>query len=171
MIFSIVDELPSWSDVDDSLKSMSEPKEEEEEEEEEDMPEDEDDSLRSAVRDGEVHMKEGEGEGEKEEQEDDEEEEEEDSDGDFFDAGEGAVVDDRVSSHAASKSGQGEDTEDDPVGPMTPGPITTPTIVTNSTPVKMTPSGKSHAVSFAGTVSASTEGETSLVIHVLRYLI
>jgi hypothetical protein len=104
---------------------------------------------------------EGEGEGEKEEQEegDDDDDEEEDSDGDFFDAGEGAVVDDRVSSRAASKSGQSEDTGGDPVGPMTPGPITTPTIVTTSTPVKTTPSGKSHAVSFAGTASASTEGE------------
>jgi cysteine protease ATG4 len=89
--------------------------------------------------------------------------EEEDSDGDFFDAGEGAVVDDRVSSRAASKSGQSEDTEDDPIGPMTPGPITTPTTVTSSTPVKTknktTPSGKSHAVSFAHTASTSTEGK------------
>jgi hypothetical protein len=34
------------------------------------------------------------------------------------DAGEGATVDDRVSSRAASESGQSEhDTEDDPVGP------------------------------------------------------
>jgi cysteine protease ATG4 len=41
-IFSIVDEPPSWSDVDDSLESMSEP--EEEEDEEEDMPEDKDSS-------------------------------------------------------------------------------------------------------------------------------
>jgi hypothetical protein len=30
MIFSIVDEPPSWSDVDDSLESMSEPEEEDE---------------------------------------------------------------------------------------------------------------------------------------------
>jgi hypothetical protein len=36
-IFTIADEPPSWSDVDDSLESMSEP--EEEEDEEEDMPE------------------------------------------------------------------------------------------------------------------------------------
>ena len=43
MIFSIVDEPPSWSDVDDSLESMSEP---EEEEEEDDMPEDKDISSR-----------------------------------------------------------------------------------------------------------------------------
>ena len=114
------------------------------------MPEDKDDSSRSAVGDEEVLVKKG----EKEEQEDDEEE---DSDGDFFDAGEGAVIDDRISSRAASKSGQSEgDTEDDPVGPMTPGLITTPTL---STSAKTTPSGKSHAVSFARTVSASTEGD------------
>ncbi len=108
-IFSIVDEPPSWSDVDDSLESMSEP-----------------------------------------------EEEEEDSDGDFFDAGE-AVIDDRVSSRAASKSGQSEGDTEDSVGPMTPGP----TIVTSSTPVKATASGKSHthAVSFTRTISASTEGD------------
>lgn len=154
-IFSIVDEPPSWSDVDDSLESMSEP-EEEEEDEEEDMPEDRDDSSRSAIGDEEVRVKEIEGEGEKVEQAEDEEE---DSDGDFFDAGEDAVIDDRFSSRAASKGGQSEgDTEDDPVGPMTPGPATTPTIVT-STPVKTTPSGKSHAVNFARTTSASTEGD------------
>jgi cysteine protease ATG4 len=158
MIFSIVDEPPSWSDVDDSLESMSEP--EEEEEEEEDMPEDKDDSSHSVVGDEEVHVRKGEGEGGKEEQEEDEEEE--DSDGDFFDAGEDAVIDDRVSSRAASKSGQSEgDTEDDPVGPMTPGPATTPTIITSNTPVKKA-SGKSHAVSFARTASASTEGEGDL---------
>jgi hypothetical protein len=39
------------------------------------------------------------------------------------DAGEGDTVDDRVSLRAVSKSGESEgDTEDDPVGPMTPGP-------------------------------------------------
>jgi cysteine protease ATG4 len=47
---------------------------------------------------------------------------------------------------------------------MTPGPITTPTIVTSSTPVKGKAQGKSHAhaVSFMRTVSASTEGEGDL---------
>jgi cysteine protease ATG4 len=149
MIFSIVDEPPSWSDVDDSLESMSEP----EEEEEEDMPEDKDTSSHSGLGDEEVHVEKGEVGGE---DDGDEEDEEEDSDGDFFDAGEGAVVDDRVSSRAASKSGQSEgDTEDDPVGPMTPGPTT---IVTDNTPVKGTTSRKAHAVSFARTPSASTDG-------------
>ncbi len=114
---------------------MSEP-EDEEDEEEEDMQEDKD-SSRSGVGDEEVHVKESEEESEEEEEEEEQHgDEEEDSDGDFFDAGEGATIDDRVSSGAASKSGQGEDTEDDPLGPMTPGPITTPTIVTSSTPVK-----------------------------------
>ena len=57
------------------------------------------------------------------------------SDGeDFFDAGEGAANDDRVFSRVASKSGQSEgDTEDDPVGPMTPSSNTE--IATTSTPV------------------------------------
>jgi cysteine protease ATG4 len=76
-------------------------------------------------------------------------EDEEDSDGDFFDAGEGAAIDDRVSSRAASKSGQSEgDTEDDPVGPMTPGPIVPSTTATATSP------RKSHAVSFTRTTSA-----------------
>jgi cysteine protease ATG4 len=115
MIFSIVDEPPSWSDVDDSLESMSEP---EEEEEEEDMPEDKDTSSRSGVGDEEVHVVEGEGE-----EEEEEETKEDFNIEDFFDAGGGAAIDDRVSLRAAPKSGQSEgDTEDDPVGPMTPGP-------------------------------------------------
>ena len=123
-IFSIVDEPPSWSDVDDSLESMSEP------DEEDDMPEDKD-SSREGVADEEAHEK----------------EDEEDSDGDF-DAGEGATIDDRVSSRAASKSGQSEgDTEDDPVGPMTPGP-------TISTTTTATSPRKVHAVSFSRTTSA-----------------
>jgi len=107
-IFSIVDEPPSWSDVDDK------------------------DSSREGVADEEAH----------------EQEDEEDSDGDFFDAGEGATIDDRVSSRAASKSGQSEgDTEDDPVGPMTPGP-------TISTTTTATSPRKVHAVSFSRTTSA-----------------
>jgi hypothetical protein len=54
----------------------------------------------------------------------DEEEEEEDSDADFFDAS--AAIGDRVSSRAAFESGRCEgDTEDDPLGPMTPDPTTT----------------------------------------------
>ena len=147
MIFSIVDEPPSWSDVDDSLESMSEP---EEEDEDDDMPEDKDSSSRSGVGDEEVHVEKGEAERE--------EVEEEDSDGeDFFDAGEGAANDDRVSSRAASKSGQSEgDTEDDPVGPMTPGSTTK--IVTSSTPVAEKTSRKTHAVSFTRAASASTDG-------------
>ena len=147
MIFSIVDEPPSWSDVDDSLESMSEP---EEEEEDDDMPEDKDSSSRSGIGDEEVHVEKVEAERE--------EVEEEDSDGeDFFDAGEGAANDDRVSSRAASKSGQSEgDTEDDPVGPMTPGSTTK--IVTSSTPVAEKTSRKTHAVSFTRAASASTDG-------------
>jgi hypothetical protein len=75
-------------------------------------------------------------------------------------AGAGAVINDRVSSLAGSKSGQTEgDSEDDPVGPC---PTTSPTIVTSIKPVKMTPSGKSHAVSLARMASASTEGEGNL---------
>jgi len=75
---------------------------------------------------------------------------EEDSDGDFFDAGEGATIDDRVSSRAASKSGQSEgDTEDDPVGPMTPGPTDSRAGETTTTPQR-----KVHAVSFSRTTSA-----------------
>jgi cysteine protease ATG4 len=131
-IFSIVDEPPSWSDVDDSLESLSEP------DEEDDMPEDKD-SSRSGAGDEEVN--------EHEEMHD--QEDEEDSDGDFFDAGEGATVDDRVSSRAASKSGQSEgDTEDDPVMPMTPGPTVT------NTADATTPQRKVHAVSFSRTTSA-----------------
>jgi hypothetical protein len=48
------------------------------------------------------------------------EDEEEDSSDDFFDAGEGAVIPDRLSLCAASESGQsgsGGGTEDDPWGP------------------------------------------------------
>ena len=91
MIFSIVDEPPSWSDVDDSL--------------EDDMPEHEDFSSHSGVGDEEVPAREGEGK------------EEEDSDGDFFDAGEGAVINGQVSPSSTSGGGQGErDAEDDLVG-------------------------------------------------------
>ena len=111
--------------MDDSLESMSEP------EEEDDVPDDKD-SSRSGGGDDEVHVQ-----------------EDEDSDGDFFDAGEGATIDDRVSSRAASKSGQSEgDTEDDPVGPMTPGPTDSRTGETT------TPQRKVHAVSFSRTTSA-----------------
>jgi cysteine protease ATG4 len=124
-IFSIVDEPPSWSDVDDSLESMSEP------EEEEDMAEDKD-SSRSGAGDDEVHV----------------EEDDEDSDGDFFDAGEGATVDDRVSSRAASKGAQSEvDTEDDAIGPITPAPTVSGTSVT-------TAPRKAQAVSFTRAASA-----------------
>ena len=74
-----------------------------------------------------------------------------------FDAGEGVANDDRVSSRATSKSGQSEgDTEDDPVGPMTPGSTTK--IVTSSTPVAEKTSRKTHAVSFTRAASASTDG-------------
>ncbi|KAI0245661.1 hypothetical protein BJV78DRAFT_1287349 [Lactifluus subvellereus] len=131
-IFSIVDEPPSWSDVDDSLESMSEP------DEEEDIPDDKD-SSRSDAADEEVSVPVP-------------TEEEDDSDGDFFDAGDGAANDDRISSRAASKSGQSEgDTEDDPVGPMTPCPMGA------SSPVN-TPDGaaaprKANAVSFTRSVS------------------
>jgi len=104
---------------------MSEP------EEEDDMPDDKD-SSQSGVGDDEVR----------------EHGDEEDSDGDFFDAGEGVTIDDRVSSRAASKSGQSEgDTEDDPDGPMTPGP-------TVRTGERTTPQRKVHAVSFSRTTSA-----------------
>lgn len=113
---------------------MSEP------DEEDDMPEDKD-SSRSGAGDEEAH----------EHEEIHEQEDEEDSDGDFFDAGEGASIVDRVSSRAASKSGQSEaDTEDDPVGPMTPGPT-----VTSTTETTVTPQRKAHAVSFSRTTSAS----------------
>src|SRR5260221_1221196 len=106
---------------------MSEP------EEEGDIPDDKD-SSRSGAGDDEVH----------------EQGDEEDSDGDFFDAGEGATIDDRLSSRAASKSGQSEgDTEDDPVGPMTPGPTDSRTEETTRTPQR-----KVHAVSFSRTTSA-----------------
>jgi hypothetical protein len=65
----------------------------------------------------------------------------------FFDAGEGAANDDRVFSRVASKSGQSEgDTEDDPVGPMTPSSNTE--IATTSTPVVEKTSRKTRAVSF-----------------------
>jgi cysteine protease ATG4 len=120
---------------------------------------DKDSSSRSGIGDEEVHVKER----DDEEQEQEQHRDEEDSDGDFFDAGEGATIDGRVLSRAASKSGQSEaDTEDDLLGPMTPGPTTTPTI--SSTPVKPKAPGKSrpHAVSFMRTVSASTEGEGDL---------
>jgi len=46
-----------------------------------------------------------------------------------------------------------------PVAHVLPNRLRTPTTVTSSTPVKTTPSGKSHSVSFARTASASTEGE------------
>ena len=105
---------------------MSEP------EEEDDMPDDKDSSP-SGAGDDEVH----------------EQGDEEDSDGDFFDAGEGATIDDRFSSRAASKSGQSEgDTEDDPDGPMTPGPTD------SRTREITTPQRKVHAVSFSRTTSA-----------------
>jgi hypothetical protein len=58
------------------------------------------------------------------------EDEEEDSSDDFFDAGEGAVIPDRLSLRAASESGQsgsGSGTEDDPVGPVTPSAANTNT--------------------------------------------
>jgi cysteine protease ATG4 len=128
-IFSIVDEPPSWSDVDDSLESLSEP------DEEEDMPDDKDST---GAADEEVPAP---------------AEEEDDSDGDFFDAGDGAAIDDRVSSRTASKSGQSEgDTEEDPVGPMTPGPMNSSSPV--ATPDTATAPRKANAVSFSRTVSA-----------------
>ena len=46
-----------------------------------------------------------------------------------------------------------EDKGDSSRSPMTPGATTNPTFVTNITPVKMTPSGKRHAVSFTNTAS------------------
>jgi len=98
------------------------------------MPEDKD-SSRSGAGDDEVQ----------------EQGDEEDLDGDSFDAGEGATIDDRVS-RAASKSGQSEsDTEDDPVGPMTPGPTDSRTGETT------TPQRKVHAVSFSRTTSVDDE--------------
>ena len=61
MIFSMVDEPPSWSDIDNSLELMLEP-DEEEDDDEEDMPEDKDSSLLSGISNKEVHVKEREDE-------------------------------------------------------------------------------------------------------------
>jgi hypothetical protein len=55
-----------------------------------------------------------------------EKDDEEDSDGEFFNAGEGAAINEQVSSRTAAKSGQTEsDAEEDPVRPTAPGPNTT----------------------------------------------
>ncbi|KAF8269991.1 hypothetical protein EI94DRAFT_1699168 [Lactarius quietus] len=130
MIFTIVDEPPSWSDADDSLESMSDP-----DEEEDDMPMIKMHRVR-AWPNADVETR---------------EDEEEYSSEDFFDAGDGAVIDAgdgavidagdgavidagdgavigavRLSSRAASESGQsGVGTEDDPVGPVTPSAVPT----------------------------------------------
>ena len=78
MIFSIVDEPPSWSDVDDGFESMSD------RDEEDDMSANKDSSSCSSVGGGDVDV-------------DTREYEEEEDPDDFFDAGEGAVFDDRSS--------------------------------------------------------------------------
>ncbi|KAN0133871.1 hypothetical protein V8E53_008303 [Lactarius tabidus] len=71
----------------------------------------------------------------------------EDEDEDFFDAGEGAVIRDRISSCTASESGKsGGGTEDDPVGPVTPSAVL------------IIPHSKAPAVDFLRTISSgSTE--------------
>jgi len=103
-------------------------------EEEEDMPDDKD-SSRSGVGDEDGDTR--------------EDEDEEDSDGDFFDAGDGAVIGDRVSSRTASESGQsGGGTEDDPVGPVTPSAA--PSMA------RGTMSRKANSVNFSRTMSADS---------------
>jgi hypothetical protein len=116
-IFSFVNEPLSWSDADNSLGSMSDP-----EEDEGDMPDDKD-SLHSGVGDADAEgganvdivadvLADGDG--------DAREGEAEDSSYHFLDAGEGAVIPDRLSFRAASEigqSGSGGGTEDDPVVP------------------------------------------------------
>ena len=104
--------------------------------EDDDMPDDLPDDKDSGV---------GVGDGDASTRED---EEEEDSD-DFFDAGEGAVGD-RLSSRAASESGQsGGGTEDDPVGPVTPSAA--PTMGGGGTI-----SRKATAVNFSRTISSDS---------------
>jgi hypothetical protein len=115
---------------DDSLESMSDP-----EEDEDDMPED----PKITIKTRRVGVGAGDGDGDEEAEVVPEvvpdgngethEDEEEDSSDDFFDAGEGAVIPDRLSLRPASESGQsgsGGGTEDDPVGPVTPA-LQTPT--------------------------------------------
>jgi hypothetical protein len=80
------------------------------------------------------------------------EDEEEDSSDDFFDAGEGAVIHDRLSLRPASESGQsgsGGGTEDDPVGPVTPSAANTNT---NTLPHNT----KLTAVDFSRTISSDS---------------
>jgi hypothetical protein len=81
IIFYIVDELPLWSDADDSLRSMSDPEDDE-------APKDKD-SQHAGVGDGDGETCKDKGASDK-----------------FFDAGKGAVISDRLSLHAASESGQ-----------------------------------------------------------------
>ncbi|KAN0133892.1 Peptidase family C54 domain containing protein [Lactarius tabidus] len=128
-IFSIVDELPSWSDADDSHESMSDL-----EEDEDDMPDDKH-SSRSGGGDryGEGDavadvIAQGDGSGDIREDDD------EDSSDDFFDASEGAC----------DQSGSGGGNEDDPVGPVTPSAANTKTLAHNSKPI---------AVDFTRTIS------------------
>jgi hypothetical protein len=75
------------------------------------------------------------------------EDEEEDSSDDFFDAGEGTVIHDRLSLGAVSESGQsgsGGGAEDNPFGPVTPS-AGCPTILHH---------GKATAVDFSRTISS-----------------
>jgi cysteine protease ATG4 len=78
------------------------------------------------------------------------EDEEEDSSEDSFDAGEGAVIPNRLSLCAASESGQsgsGGGTEDDPVGPVTPSAANTNTLPHNT---------KLTGVDFSRTISSES---------------
>ena len=78
--------------------------------------------------------------------------EEQDWDVDFFNAGEGAAINEQVSSPTAAKSGQSESyTEDDLLGPWHRAPIL------------------SYDVSRAAhTVMEMSTRKTSIVLHVLR---
>ena len=67
--------------------------------------------MRSGVREEEVYVEEGEEKGD-----------EQDSDGDFFNAGEGAAMTSRSVLALHAKADKVSDTEERPVGPMTPGP-------------------------------------------------
>jgi hypothetical protein len=75
--------------------------------------------------------------------------EEEDSSDDFFDAGKGAVIHDRLSLRPASESnqsGSGGSTEDDPVGPVMPS-------ATNTNTNTLPHNTKLTAVDFSCTIS------------------
>lgn len=91
---------------------------------------------------------------------DDAREDEEEGSDDFFDAGEDAIIGDRLSLRAASERGQsgsGGGTKDDPVGPVAPRAASPNTIYISANRPQWTFHARYQSTRWTSTISGETQ--------------